>query len=109
MDRGGHRGILGEGRSQDRPERMSPPFAEHEKGGGLVEVRIGIQNSGRELTFESAESPAAVQKTIGDAIEKQATHFTLTDENGRLYLVPTATLAYVEVGSERTRRVGFVA
>lgn len=74
-----------------------------------MEVRIGIQNSGRELAFESAESPAAVQKTIGDAIEKKATHFTLSDENGRLYLVPTATLAYVEVGSERTRRVGFVA
>ena len=74
-----------------------------------MEVRIGIQNSGRELMFESAESPAAVQKTIGDAIEKKASHFTLTDENGRVYLVPVATLAYVEVGSERARRVGFVA
>ena len=74
-----------------------------------MEVRIGIQNSGRELTFESSESPAAVQKTIGDAIEKKASHFSLTDENGRLYLVPVTTLAYVEVGSEKTRRVGFVA
>ncbi len=74
-----------------------------------MEVRIGIQNSGRELSFESAESPAAVQKTIADAIETKASHFSLTDENGRLYLVPVSTLAYVEVGSERTRRVGFVA
>jgi hypothetical protein len=74
-----------------------------------VEVRIGIQHSGRELSFESSESPAAIQKTIGDAIEKKSSHFSLTDENGHLYLVPTESLAYVEVGSERTRRVGFVA
>ena len=74
-----------------------------------MEVRIGIQNSPRELGFESSETAAAVQKTITDAIEKGASHFTLADENGRTYLVPTATLAYVEVGSERTRRVGFVA
>ena len=50
---------------------------------------------------ESAESAAAVQKTNTDAIEKGASHFSLADENGRTYLVPTATLAYVEVGSER--------
>lgn len=74
-----------------------------------MEVRIGIQNSGRELSFESSEAPTAVQKTVTDAIENGATHFSLTDENGRLYVVPTATLAYIEVGSERARRVGFVA
>lgn len=74
-----------------------------------MEVRIGIQNTARELAFESSDSPADVQKAVTDAVEKKASHFTLTDENGRLYLVPTATLAYVEVGSERTRRVGFVA
>jgi Protein of unknown function (DUF3107) len=74
-----------------------------------MEVRIGIQNSPRELGFESTESPAAVQKTVADAIENGSTHLTLTDEGGRLYIVPTASLAYVEVGTEKTRRVGFVA
>ncbi len=74
-----------------------------------MEIRIGIQNSPRELGFESAEAPADVQKKVADAIEKKATHLTLTDENGRLYIVPVASLAYVEVGSEKTRRVGFVA
>src|ERR1700712_5104835 len=95
------------GRTRGRPPAIAP--AGPDGRGRLVEVRIGIQNSGRELMFESAESPAAVQKTIGDAIEKKASHFSLTDENGRLYLVPVTTLAYVEVGSEKTRRVGFVA
>ena len=74
-----------------------------------MEIRIGIQNSPRELGFESAEAPADVQKKVADAIEKKATHLTLTDEGGRLYIVPVTSLAYVEVGSEKTRRVGFVA
>ncbi|HEV7622614.1 MAG TPA: DUF3107 domain-containing protein [Amnibacterium sp.] len=74
-----------------------------------MEVRIGIQNSPRELGFESTEAPGAVQKKVADAIESGATHLTLTDEGGRLYIVPVASLAYVEVGSEKTRRVGFVA
>jgi hypothetical protein len=74
-----------------------------------MEIRIGIQNSPRELGFESSESPSAVQKKIADAIENGTPHLTLTDENGRLYIVPTASLAYVEVGSEKARRVGFVA
>ena len=74
-----------------------------------MEVRIGIQNSPRELGFESGETPAAVQKTIADAIENSSSHISLTDENGRLYVVPVASLAYVEIGTEKTRRVGFVA
>ena len=74
-----------------------------------MEIRIGIQNSPRELGFESAETPGDVQKKVADAIETKATHLTLTDEGGRLYIVPVASLAYVEVGSEKTRRVGFVA
>lgn len=74
-----------------------------------MEIRIGIQNSPRELGFESSESPAEVQKRIADAIENGTPHLTLADENGRLYIVPIASLAYVEVGSEKARRVGFVA
>jgi hypothetical protein len=73
-----------------------------------MEVRIGIQNSPRELGFESSETPAALQKTIADAIEKGSSHVVLTDDGGRLYVVPIASLAYVEIGSEKTRRVGFV-
>lgn len=74
-----------------------------------MEVRIGILNSPRELGFESSQSPAEVQQAVADAIEKGASHLSLTDGDGRLYVVPTAALAYVEIGSERARRVGFVA
>jgi hypothetical protein len=74
-----------------------------------VEVRIGIQNSPRELSFESAEAPTAVQEKVSAALESGAKTLTLTDDGGRLYIVPASTLAYVEVGTEKTRRVGFVA
>jgi Protein of unknown function (DUF3107) len=46
---------------------------------------------------------------VSAALESGAKTLTLTDDGGRLYIVPATTLAYVEVGTEKTRRVGFVA
>ncbi|HEY8590364.1 MAG TPA: DUF3107 domain-containing protein [Naasia sp.] len=74
-----------------------------------MEIRIGIVNSGRELSFESAQSVADIEKAVADALSGDAKVLRLTDEAGKVYLVPGATLGYVEVGSEKTRRVGFVA
>lgn len=74
-----------------------------------MEIRIGIQNSARELGFESSQSAAEIEKAVSDALEAGATHVRLLDEGGKVYLIPSASLAYVEVGSEKTRRVGFVA
>ena len=74
-----------------------------------MEIRIGIVNSGRELSFESAQSVADIEKAVADALSGDSKVLRLTDEAGKFYLVPAATLAYIEVGSEKTRRVGFVA
>ena len=74
-----------------------------------MDIRIGIANSPRELTFESAQSAADIQRTVAEALDQKATHVSLTDEKGRLFVVPTAGLAYVEIGTEEARRVGFVA
>ncbi len=74
-----------------------------------MEIRIGIANTGRELNFETSESADAVRKTVATALDSGATHVTFTDSRGSSYLVPTAGLAYVELGSEESRRVGFVA
>lgn len=74
-----------------------------------MDIRIGIANSPRELSFESSQSPAEVEKVIAAALETDAKFVKLSDDKGKVYLVPTVSLSYVEVGSEETRRVGFVA
>ena len=79
------------------------------KAGITVEIRIGITNSGRELNFESSESADVLKKSISTALDADATHLTFNDIKGDSYIVPTAGLAYIELGTEEARRVGFVA
>jgi hypothetical protein len=74
-----------------------------------VEIRIGIANTARELSFETNESAEVVKKAISTALDSGATHVTLADVKGNSYIIPTAGLAYIEVGTEESRRVGFVA
>ena len=74
-----------------------------------MEIRIGIANTGRELSFETNESAADVKKSLAAALDAAATHVTFADSKGNSYVVPTASLAYVEIGTEESRRVGFVA
>ena len=74
-----------------------------------MEIRIGIANTGRELSFETNESPEDVKKSVAAALDSASTHLTFVDDRGSSYIVPTAGLAYIEIGTEETRRVGFVA
>jgi hypothetical protein len=74
-----------------------------------VEIRIGITNTGRELSFDTSESASDVKKAVATAHDAGATHVTFSDTKGNSYIVPTAGLAYVELGTEESRRVGFVA
>lgn len=74
-----------------------------------MDIRIGIANSPREISFESSQTSAEVEKIVAAALESDAKFVKLSDDKGKLYIVPTAALAYLEVGSEESRRVGFVA
>lgn len=74
-----------------------------------MEIRIGIANTGRELSFETNQAAADVKKAVAAALDAAATHVTLADSKGNSYIVPTAGIAYVEIGTEESRRVGFVA
>ena len=74
-----------------------------------MDVRIGIQNSPRELSFETSQSAADVEQAVAAALAGQSTVLKLSDDKGTVYVVPAAALAYVEIGSEESRRVGFVA
>ena len=73
-----------------------------------MDIRIGIANSPREISFETAQSAADVEKVVAEALDGGKSYVTLSDSKGKTYLVPTASLSYVEVGTEESRRVGFV-
>ncbi len=72
-----------------------------------MEVKIGVQHVTRELVIESVQSPEEVKKAVADALAGGSTTLELVDDKGRVLVVPTANLAYVEIGAEESRRVGF--
>jgi Protein of unknown function (DUF3107) len=74
-----------------------------------VDVRIGIQNSPREINFETSQSAEEVERLVAAALSGQSPLLKLSDDKGTVYVVPSAALAYVEIGSEESRRIGFVA
>ncbi len=74
-----------------------------------MDIRIGIANTPREISFESAQTSAEVEKVVADALGSDAKFVKLVDNKKNVYVVPTAALAYLEIGSEESRRVGFVA
>ncbi len=74
-----------------------------------MEVRIGIREAARELTFESDLAASEIEQTVAAALNGSVTVLTLADSKGRRFLVPVAALAYVEIGAEESRRVGFIA
>lgn len=74
-----------------------------------MDVRIGIQNSPRELTFESSSSAAEIESLITAGLESGAKLIKLADSKGRIFLVPATSIAYIECGAEESRRVGFIA
>ena len=73
-----------------------------------MEIKIGIQNVGREIMLDSAQTADEVAKLVSDAMSK-GSELRLTDEKGRIIIVPGASLGYVELGAEESRRVGFGA
>lgn len=72
-----------------------------------MEVRIGIRDVAREVTFESDQTPEQVRATVADALVSGSTLIQLEDDKGRAILVPVSALGYVEVGAQEKGRVGF--
>ena len=73
-----------------------------------MEIKVGIQHVTREIVVETTKSAADVQKAFEDAIAGNGTGvFALTDEHGRKVLIPADRIAYVDIGEENARRVGF--
>lgn len=72
-----------------------------------MEIRIGVQHVARELVVETDQPADQVVKAVETALAKDDV-LTLEDSRGRRVLVPTDALAYVEIGAENPRHVGFL-
>lgn len=74
-----------------------------------MELRIGIKHGGREISFETDETPTEVEESLKKALEAGLSIMKWQDNRGRIYLIPSDSLAYIEIGADEGRRVGFIA
>jgi hypothetical protein len=74
-----------------------------------VDVRIGLTQTPKELEVQLADdADAGALRTEVDAAIAAGSTLWLTDRKGRQVGVPSAKLAYVEIGSpDDGRRIGF--
>lgn len=72
-----------------------------------MQVRIGVQSVARELVVETSDSADEVERAVADAVAEDDGVFTLRSKSGARVVVPTAKLAYVEIGESESKSVGF--
>ncbi len=71
-----------------------------------MEIKIGVQDTPREVQLDSDDSAADVIAAVEKAL-KDGSNLTLVDDRGRTVIVPAVKIAYVEVGAPTKGRVGF--
>ena len=71
-----------------------------------MEINVGIQHVAREIAVETEETAAEVEKNLLKALADD-TILMLTDAKGRRVLIPVDKIAYVDLGQEHVRPVGF--
>lgn len=75
----------------------------------VMDIKIGIKHSTREISFESSASAKDLEASVSQALESGSKLLSLTDSKGNVFLVPTESVSYLEIGAEESRRVGFIA
>ena len=71
-----------------------------------MEVKIGVQQSAREITLETHRSAEDITAAVRAALADDSV-LALEDDKGRSVLVPADRIAYVEISPATARRVGF--
>lgn len=71
-----------------------------------MEVKIGVQNVGRELSVEAESSAEQILAALNTALADDAV-FSLTDAKGHTIAVPAQKVAYLYFTAETGRKVGF--
>lgn len=72
-----------------------------------MEVKVGVADTARELNINSTQTPEEVESLVADALKDSTGVLALVDDKGRRYVVPSARIAYVEIGTADSRKVGF--
>ena len=72
-----------------------------------MEVKIGVADTPREIVLISDLTPDEVEALVADALKNPQGTLVLVDGKGARYVVPSARVAYVEIGKADARRVGF--
>lgn len=72
-----------------------------------MEVKIGVQYAARELVIEYQGTSDSVQQAVSDALADSDGVLVLEDHRGRRVVVPAQKVAYVDIGEQNERRVGF--
>ncbi|WP_454049559.1 DUF3107 domain-containing protein [Cellulomonas sp. Marseille-Q8402] len=73
-----------------------------------MDITIGVQNLPRELVIESDQTADEVTAAVSAALDGKSV-LELVDSRGRRVIVPSASIGYVEIGTESKGRVGFGA
>ncbi|MFF1528267.1 DUF3107 domain-containing protein [Cellulomonas sp. NPDC058312] len=73
-----------------------------------MDITIGVQNLPRELVIESDQTADQVTAAVTEALTGKPV-LELVDNKGRRVIVPSASIGYVEIGTESKGRVGFGA
>ena len=71
-----------------------------------MEIKIGIQNVGRELSVNADLTADEVEAKVTEALNS-GSPLVLKDSKGTTTVVPSASIGYVETGTETKRHVGF--
>lgn len=71
-----------------------------------MEIKIGVQDTPRELSFETDSSADEISAAVEAAVATGSL-LRLVDDRDRTILVPGSKISYVELGASAKGRVGF--
>lgn len=73
-----------------------------------MEIKIGIKQATRELTVDTEQSAAQIEEALRSALADEGL-LVLSERKGRKVLIPADRVAYIDLGQENVRPVGFGA
>jgi hypothetical protein len=74
-----------------------------------MEVKVGIQNSPREIVVDTDATAAEIERDLSAALATPAgtALLSLSNAKGGRVLIPADKIAFVEFSTDQARRVGF--